>query len=245
MIERRRLKLVEVTRDEFIELKKSKNLNTDDVPEEGGFGKVVRPIGFPDYESALEHFIQTPSARYASVRVDADEWINMDSFDIGDAEIEEMAAIAREKRFLVLGFHREDGYMKGYRHEVDFISRRNGVVSARVHIPGVQRNLYNWQGSDTPYRQITGVYIPISKRELMYKLLAEMVKSAKENDADRVLKLNSECSRLTDYKSSREVRAEYDKCRQSCVGSVTLLKHHHEKLVKDAEEIFSKLEKPL
>lgn len=247
LIERRRLGLVEITQEEYILLKTKLNLKTP-TPANGGFAKITKPLKYDSYEDALERFVQTPGARLAAIRIGWKNWKRVDTGNIDErrTDIKELAKLARQKGFLVLNFYGA-GFVKGIDNEIAFepdVSSK-GVSSAHMCIPGDQRKLYNWQGSGRLYRQINGIYAPLTKRQRMYQLLVEMIRSAEDNDVDRVLELNQEYSELADQRLPRGLEIDYDNCRRYCVMSVKKLKHMHEKLVKDARERFSKIENPL
>ncbi|MBI2650535.1 hypothetical protein HYX04_04435 [Candidatus Woesearchaeota archaeon] len=80
----------------------------------------------------------------------------------------------------------------------------------------------------------------------MYGILEQMVKSAADGHKQKVLKLNESYESLVPkvyHSPFTKLDLEYDRCRTSCVMSVITLEGH-ERLVADAQEIFSRIPNP-
>ena len=87
----------------------------------------------------------------------------------------------------------------------------------------------------------------MTKLNQMYQLLEEMVKNAEEGNTEKVRELNNLYESLVPqiyHDPPTGLELKYDRCRQSCVMSLTMFKHNYRAVVLDARKTFSKIPKP-
>ena len=86
----------------------------------------------------------------------------------------------------------------------------------------------------------------MSHHKKFYKILEEMIGCAEKKDKLKLDELNKQFSEIFDYKYTLRLKdrlfLEYDKCRQSCVFSMTLLPAgYYNLMIRDAKKTFKRI----
>jgi hypothetical protein len=168
MINRNELELTERTRDAYLNLPRNLERKRERVRHyhDEGYAEITKPLVYESFHELLMKFKEDPNAKRVSLRLSSHNWRRTHASEFTDEIIREFAERANQSGFLYLSFtdFGECVFNRGIHlgNEIAFEPNPNGqgIVSAALNVPGTERNIYTWKGSNTPYLNIHAMYAP-------------------------------------------------------------------------------------
>ena len=181
MIDKSRLCLCKITVSEYVRVMEKLGRHREEGrydSETDCFTKIVDNLVYPSFSALLEEFMQTPRARYVSIKVGHKDWekyhvengytMNLEEKPkmIDEDNISEIVKKAMDVGFIYLAFSSKfrDGKHKIPNNELSFEpTGKEGieVTVASMEIPGEEWMEYSWlENPQKEYEKIRGLYVP-------------------------------------------------------------------------------------
>lgn len=168
MIERDKIKLLETSAKDYdgwmTNIGKPRFHGLIHKPE-FGFAIITDPLDYNGFGELLHHFRETEYARKVSIpkaKGEKGKWEEHRVESLDRKTIEDIVKKADQTALLFVSFLLRDGYEKNINNEIGFnlINPQRGIVrSTSLDIPGKEKEMYGWTGSDKEYKRILAIYV--------------------------------------------------------------------------------------